>query len=127
MNKLTTITLMVMLGFAFTGCFESGSESSPPPEVETNQSTPTAPAPIGLVADGATYYQSNCASCHSVGADDPTSAFGAADLAQRQDMIATDMSNFDTTSSFNLMLAFNNVPEQRVADLQAYFESIPRI
>jgi len=119
MNKLTTLTLMVTLSSVLAGCFESGSET-PPPE-------PVAPAPTGFVANGATYYQSNCATCHKAGADDPTSAFGAADLAQRQDMIAMDMSNYDTTSTFNLMLAFNNVPDQRVADLKAYLASVPRI
>ncbi len=119
MNNLTKITLMVTLSLALTSCFESGSEETPPP--------PVAPPAQGLVADGSTYYQSNCASCHKVGLDDPTSAFGAADLAQRQDMIATDMSNYDTTSTFNLMLAFDNVPDQRVADLKAYLASVPKI
>ena len=118
MNKLTTMTLMVTLGLAFAGC-NSGSEEAAPAAVE--------PPPTGFIADGSTYYQSNCATCHKVGAEDPTSAFGAADLAQRQDMIATDMSNYDTTSTYNLMLAFNNIPEQRVADLKAYFASVPQI
>ena len=116
MNKLTTITLIVTLSSALAGCFESGSETPPP-----------APVPTGFVADGSTYYQSNCATCHKVGADDPTSAFGAADLAQRQDMIATDMSSFDNTSTFNLMLSFNDVPAQRVADLKAYLASVPSV
>ena len=118
MNKLTTMTLMVTLGLVVVGC-NSGSEQAAPPAVE--------PPPTGFVANGSTYYQTNCGTCHKAGADDPTSAFGAADLAQRQDMIATDMSNYDTTSTYNLMLAFNNIPAQRVADLKAYLASVPQI
>jgi len=119
MKKLTTVVSMVTLSLALASCFESGSETTPPPAV--------APPPVGLAKDGLTYYQSNCASCHQAGLDDTTAAFAATDLAQRQDMIAADMSNYDTTSSFDLMLAFNNVPAQRVADLKAYLKSVPKI
>ena len=118
MFKRTAMTLIVTLSIALAGCFESGSEETPPPAIE--------PPPTGLVAAGATYYQTNCAACHKAGMDDPTSAFGAADLAQRQDMIASDMRNYDTTSSFNMMQTFRNIPAQRVADLKAYFASVPR-
>ena len=117
MNKLTIMTLMVSFSLTLAGCFDSGSEETPPPAV---------PLPLeGFVADGATYYQTNCATCHKLGNVDTTSAFNAADLAQAQDMIVTDMSSYDTT--FNFMMTFNNVPAQRVADLKAYFESIPSI
>ena len=119
MNKLTTTTLMVTLSLALTSCFESGSEEAAPP--------PVTPPPTGLAADGATYYQSNCASCHKAGADDTTAAFNASDLAQKHEMIAVDMSTFDTTSTFDLMLTYSNLPEQRVADLKAYLESVPTI
>ena len=109
---------MVTLSLALAGCYDSNSEAPPPPAIVLEQ------PPTGLVADGSTYYQTNCATCHKAGQDDPTSAFGASDLAQRQDMVATDMSNFDATSTFNMMLVFNNVPDQRVADLKAYLESV---
>ncbi len=119
MQKRITVTLMVTLSLALVSCFESGSETTPPPAVQ--------PPPVGIAKDGLTYYQGNCASCHMAGPDDTTSAFGAADLAQRQDMIAENMSNYDATSSFNLMLAFNSIPAQRVADLKAYLRSVPQI
>ena len=106
-----------MLSLALGGCFDSGSEQAPPP--------PVKPAPVGVVSDGSTYYKTNCGSCHMAGADDTTAAFGASDLAQKQDMITNDMSAFDTTSTFDLMLAFNSVPDQRVADLKAYLSSLP--
>jgi cytochrome c5 len=121
MQKLTTLILMVTLSFALAGCYESSSEELPPPAIAL---TPTGPVVAGLAADGSTYYQSNCATCHKAGQDDPTSAFGAADLAQRHDMIATDMSNYDSTSGFNMMNTYSNVSEQRVDDLKAYFESV---
>ncbi|MBI3563061.1 MAG: hypothetical protein HY080_15230 [Gammaproteobacteria bacterium] len=119
MKKLTTVVSMVTLSIALASCFESGSETPPPPAVQ--------PPPVGVAKDGLTYYQSNCAVCHKAGSDDTTTAFGASDLAQRHDMIAMNMSNYDTTSGFTMMLAFNNVPEQRVADLKAYLKSIPKI
>ena len=119
MQKLTTTTLVVTLSLALASCFESGSEEPPPPAVQL--------PPEGIVADGTTYYQTNCASCHKIGTVDTTSAFGASDLAQKQDMIIADMSAYDTTSGFTLMGAFSNVPEQRVADLKAFLASVPKI
>lgn len=118
MHKLTTAATVVMLSLALVGCFESGSEQTAPP--------PVLPAPVGVVSDGSTYYKTNCGTCHSAGTDDITSAFGASNLAQKQDMITNNMSTFDTTSTFDLMLAFNNVPDQRVADLKAYLASVPQ-
>lgn len=118
MNKQIAMTLMVTLSLGLAGCFNSGSEDSPPPAVE--------PPPTGLVANGATYYAANCASCHKAGADDTTNAFGASDLAQKQDMIVNDMSTYDQTSGFNLMTTFSNVPDQRVADLKSYLATVPQ-
>lgn len=119
MLKLTTMSVMVALSIALVGCYKSGSESSPPPAVPL--------PPVGIAKDGSTYYQNDCAVCHKAGLDDTTTAFGASDLSQRQDMIAADMSNYDATSTYKLMLAFTNVPTQRVADLKAYLKSVPRI
>jgi len=124
MEKLTTLTMMVTLSLALAGCFESSSEDPPPAALEL-EIPPAEIVVAGKVTDGSTYYQTNCAACHKAGQDDPTSAFGASDLAQRQDMIVADMSTYDTTSTFNMMMVFNNVPEQRVADLKSYLESVP--
>lgn len=124
MHKLSIKTVVITLSLALAGCYESSSEESPPPAA----GSPPPPSSLpGLTTDGSTYYQTNCASCHMAGADDITSAFGASDLAQKQDMIVSDMSNYDSTSTFNLMGAFSAVPDQRVADLRAYFASLPRI
>ena len=117
MKKLITLTLMFTLSLALAGCYESSSEATAPAAIE--------PPPVGVVANGATYYETRCAICHKVGKDDITTVFGAVELAQKQDMIATDMSNYDKTSGFNLMLVLNNVPAQRVADLKAYLKSVP--
>ncbi|MCP4981790.1 MAG: cytochrome c [Gammaproteobacteria bacterium] len=122
MQKLMAMILMVSLSLALTGCYQSNSEE-PPPDAIQIQAAP----PVGLTASGSTYYQTNCATCHKAGADDVTSAFGASDLAQKQDMIVIDMSTYDMFSSFNLMMAFSSVPDQRVADLKSYLESIPKI
>ena len=119
MHKLTTAAVMVTLSLSLASCFESGSEEEAAPAV--------TPPPTGLVADGQTYYASNCAACHKLGAVDTTNAFNGADLAQKQDMITNDMSGYDTSSGFNLMNTFSNVPDQRVADLKAYLASVPAI
>lgn len=113
------VALIVALSIVLTTCYESSSEKPPPP--------PVAQPPVGLVTNGSIYYQTNCALCHKAGQDDPVSAFGASDLAQRHAVITSDMSNFDATSSFNLMGAFSNIPAQRVVDLKAYLESVPMI
>ncbi len=124
MHKLTTMALILSLSLALTGCFDSNSEDPAPPPVAPVQQPVNI---VGLTVNGAVYYQNNCAACHKAGQDDPVSAFGASDLAQRHDMITTDMSNFDATASFNLMGAFSNVPAQREADLKAYLQSVPAI
>ncbi len=122
MHTLTTMTFIVTLSLVLVSCFDSSSEQAPPPIT-----TPPADSvkPIGISTNGAIYYQNNCATCHQAGRDDSTSAFGASDLAQRHDMMTTDMSNFDTTSNFNMMGAYSDIPAQRVADLKAYLKSIP--
>ena len=120
MQKLTTITSVVTLSLVLAGCFDSNSEEAVTPAV-----TPSA-TQVGVAANGAIYYQTNCGICHQIGQHDPTSAFGASDLAQKHNMITTDMSDFDAASTFNLMASYKNVPEQRVADLKAYLESVPK-
>ncbi len=118
-HKLLIATLLVTLSFALSNCYDSTSEV-PPPQV----ATPPPPL-LGLATNGHIYYQNRCATCHSAGRDDITSAFGAVDLARRQDMIAVDISNFDQTSGFNLMGTYNDIPAQRVADLKAYLKTVP--
>ena len=120
MQKLTAMTSVVTLSLVLAGCFDSSSEEAVPPAV-----SPPA-ALVGVTANGAIYYQTNCGTCHKIGQNDPTSAFGASDLAQKHNMITTDMSDFDAASTFNLMASYKNVPEQRVADLKAYLESVPK-
>ena len=121
MQKLTTIISVITLSLVLASCFDSGSEETVTPAV-----TPPV-ALVGVAANGAIYYQTNCGICHQIGQHDPTSAFGASDIAQKHNMITSDMSDFDTTSTFNLMASYNNVPEQRVADLKAYLESVPKL
>ena len=121
MQKLTTMTSVVILSLVLAGCLDSNSGEAVTPAV-----TPSATR-VGVTADGAIYYQTNCGICHKIGQHDPTSAFGASDLAQKHNMIITDMSDYDRTSTFNLMASYNNVPEQRVADLKAYLESVPKL
>jgi len=119
MHKLKIMALIVSLSFVLTTCYDSSSEKPAP--------HPVALPPVGHAANGSTYYQTNCGACHKAGQDDPTSAFGASNLAQRHDMMTTDMSNFDTTSTYTLMGAYSNIPAQRVADLKAYLKSVPKI
>lgn len=119
MNKLTAATVLVTLSLSLASCFESGSEETAP--------QPVAPPATGVAANGQTYYNSNCSTCHKAGAYDTTNAFNAADLAQKQDMIANNMSTYDQSSGFDLMTTFSNVSEQRVADLKAFLASIPAI
>lgn len=115
---------MLALSLALASCYDSNSEDpAPAPLLPAKQPVNI----VGLTSNGSIYYQNNCAVCHRTGQDDPTSAFGASDLAQRHDMITTDMSNFDTTSTFNMMGAYGSVPAQRVADLKAYLQSVPAI
>jgi len=114
------MTSVITLSLVLAGCIDSSSEQVVPTV------NPSA-ALVGVAENGAIYYQTNCGICHQIGQHDPTSAFGASDLAQKHNMITTDMSDFDTTSTFNLMASYINVPEQRVADLKAYLESVPKL
>lgn len=124
MHKLITVTLLFALSFVLAGCYDSSSEVPPPQVTPPHVITPPL---AGVATNGKIYYQNRCGICHSAGRDDSTSAFGAVNLAQRQDMITSDISNFDQKSGFNLMGTFMNIPEQRVADLKAYFESVPAL
>lgn len=114
MQRLITILTMTF-GLALTGCYQSGSESSPPP--------PVAKPLSGVIADGQIYYESNCASCHNIGTAYAPPHLSALDMKGRQDWIQSDMSAADTVSGFNLMSSFSNIPAQRVADLKAFVAS----
>jgi mono/diheme cytochrome c family protein len=81
-----------------------------------------------VVADGETFYQYECSGCHSAGLDE-TSAFGSSNLAQKQDLIQSDLSRFGGTPFSDpdvkkLMGRFSNLSKQRVADLKAYLTSL---
>ncbi len=119
MGRLIVVAIIITISIVLATCYESSSEKPPPP--------PVVPPLAGVAVNGSIYYQNNCGSCHKAGRDDPASAFGASDLAQRHARITSDMSNFDATSTFNLMGAFSNIPAQRVVDLKAYLESVPMI
>ena len=131
MYKLTTTFIaafsLTLVSLTLAGCFESSSEVAPPPAIEPPPIGVDVGVKVGVVGDGQIYYQNRCATCHSAGRDDPVSAFGAVDLAQKQDMITVDISDFDETSGFNLMGAFSDIAPQRVADLKAYLESVPAL
>lgn len=116
MKTLTTIATMVLLSLALMGCYQSGSETAPPAAV------PLPPPPlVGSVDSGKIYFESNCSTCHSLGTDYTPPHFGASNLALKQDMIATNMGDYDPATQ--LMTAFINVPRQRVLDLQVYIAS----
>ncbi len=116
MKTFTTIATMVLFNLALAGCYQSGSETTPPPAV----ALPPAPL-VGSVDSGKIYYESNCSTCHSLGTDYTPPHFGASNLALKQDMITSNMSDYDLATQ--LMTAFNNLPEQRVLDLQAFIAS----
>ena len=112
---------MSVLSLALFGCFDSSSEQAAPAAV-TTPTPPPAPAPIvGNAADGLVYYNNNCAVCHAAGTTDPSSVFTASDLKVKGNsskLIVSNMSEYSKTH--DLMKKFDNVPVQRVADLNAY-------
>ncbi len=122
MNKLIQITLLVLLGLGLGGCFNSSSDEAPPPLLNPGDGTKVPTGVIGSNSDGQTYFDANCGVCHAANPDDTTTAFTATDLAGKQDMIATDMSGFDTTTQ--MMTTMSNIPQQRVNDLKAYLGSL---
>lgn len=105
-----SISIMIMSSTLVT-CYESNSEQAPPPPV-------TDPVVPGIAANGKIYYQQNCSYCHSAGADDTTTAFGAIDLANQESRISNDISKNDAV--YNTMGRFNNIDQERVDDLKKY-------
>ncbi len=80
----------------------------------------------GTASNGKIYYQYECSGCHSAG-DDFTRALGASDLAQKQKLIKSNLTQYGDTLLPNiggLMGQFKNLSEQRVADLKAYLASL---
>ena len=125
MNMLTKITILSVLSLATLGCYDSSSEQAAP--VVIPKVTPTIPVTppviVGNAADGLIYYNNNCAICHAAGSADTSTVFSASDLKQPGGkLIVSNMSAY--SKSFNLMKKFDNVPLQRVQDLNAYINSI---
>ena len=119
MNKINQFILILFLSLSVVGCYDSSSDNEPRTVVVDDGG---GGGGIGSGADGAIYYNSNCSTCHAAGTDDTNTAFGAADLAQKQDMITNDMSAYDAT--FNMMTQFDNVSQKRVDDLKAYLVTL---
>ena len=113
------LALVLILSFAVAGCFESSSDDL---HSTVDVGDGGGGAPIGSVANGKIYYNSNCSSCHAAGADDTTTAFGSSDLRQKQGLIANDMSALDATNK--MMTQLNDVSQQRVDDLIAYLATL---
>ena len=115
---------MSVLSLALFGCFDSSSEKAAPAAVDPAPATPTPTPPpviIGNAADGLVYYNNNCSVCHAAGTADGSSAFSASDLkanGPNSKLIVSNMADYEKTH--NLMTKFDNVPVQRVADLNSY-------
>lgn len=118
-HRIKQVTLVLILSFAVVGCYDSSSDNL---HSTVDVGDGGGGAPIGSVANGKIYYNSNCSSCHAAGADDTTSAFGSSDLRQKHGLIANDMSALDPTNK--MMTQLNNVSQQRVDDLVAYLATL---
>ncbi len=126
MSKLVRFLLLIagiLSSFTLVSCYESNSEEDPPiPIVSTGTGGGGSIPDPGNAANGKIYFQQNCAICHSAGADDTTTAFGAIDLAKQQSIISSDISQSDQT--FNIMARFNNIDQERVDDLKKYLSTL---
>ncbi len=120
--KLVQFQLLIariVSSIALASCYESNAEQDPPSAVlGTGVSVPDP----GIASNGKIFFQQNCAICHSAGADDTTTAFGAIDLANQQTIISRDISQSDQT--YNMMARFNNIDQERVDDLKKYLSGL---
>lgn len=119
--RFLLLTIGILTSITLTSCYESNSEEDPPAPVVGPGGGGSVPDP-GTASNGKIYFQQNCAICHSAGADDTTTAFGAIDLAQQQSIISNDISQSDQT--FNIMARFNNIDQERVDDLKKYLSTL---
>lgn len=118
--KWLKFVFLLMAGIALSStlvsCYESSSELGAPPPDTGPGVTP------GVAANGRIFYEQNCSLCHSAGADDTTSAFGAIDLANQDTIISNDISQFSPT--YDLMGRFTDIDQERVDDLKKYLSSL---
>jgi len=117
MKKYQKIVSLLILGSLLISC---GGGDDAPKTTKTTSITAVA-------ADGKIFYQYECGGCHSAGKDDGISAFASSDLAQKQNLIKANLSEFGATginNVENIMGRFSNLSEQRVADLKAYLKSL---
>ena len=119
--RFLILMMAVVSSITLTSCFESNSEEDPPDPIVGTGGDGPVPVP-GNASNGKIFFQQNCAICHSAGADDTTTAFGAIDLAGQQSIISTDISQSDQT--FNIMARFNNIDQERVDDLKKYLSTL---
>ena len=123
MNTLKQVKFVLLLmagialGSTLTSCYESSSEQGALPPV----TDPGGGVIPGVAINGKVFYQQNCSLCHSAGADDTTSAFGAPDMANQDSIISNDISQYSPT--YDLMTRFSNIDQERVDDLKKYLSS----
>ena len=113
------LIILTVMSASLLSCYESDAEQVAPPAVNVS---PGVILPPGVAANGRIFYRQNCSVCHAAGSDDPTSAFGAIDLANQNSRISSDMSHFDQT--YNMMGRFTNIDQARVDDLKKYLSGL---
>ncbi len=128
MNKFKLVRFLILImglvsSITLTSCYESNSEEDPPNPIAGpgGGGGGSDPDP-GNASNGKVFFQQNCAICHSAGADDTTTAFGAIDLAGQQSIISADISQSDQT--YNIMARFNSIDQERVDDLKKYLSTL---
>lgn len=113
--NMTCLTATVSLTLvSMTGCFEPSN-----PEDQK----------IASIQNGRVFYMDNCASCHSAGAEDTTSAFLSSNLANKQDRLIFDPNGPVTNlsvygGSYQLMNQFAELDSVVIEALKNYFTSL---
>ncbi|MDH5324458.1 MAG: Ig-like domain-containing protein [Gammaproteobacteria bacterium] len=75
-----------------------------------------------VIPNGRAFYAAKCAICHAAGVDDTSRAFNASDLALKSMPLSRNLSLYG--GPYELMGAFNNIPQNKVDELRAYFASL---
>jgi len=112
MKKYLKITSLLVYGLLLISCGDG--DDDPSTNIQSGLKVASA-------VNGKIYYQHNCGGCHSAG-DDKTVMFNAIDLAQNQDKIKTDMSEYG--GFYLLMGRFTHISQIRVDELKAYFKTL---
>lgn len=82
----------------------------------------TVTVSVDVIPNGRLFYANNCAICHSAGTDDNSSAFNGTDLSLMSNELSTNMTAFG--GSYELMGAYNDVPQVNIDELKAYLASL---